>query len=72
VEALQREFSITIKGEWRHIRCIGHVYNVVTRTLLFGREPDILELKSQIYNEEDAAAAWDAIGVVGHLHNIVK
>lgn len=67
--------GVKFNAEWRRIRCFGHILNLIARTLLYGQEADRIEVQTQLLQDQSEAqeiAAWDACGVVGRLHNIVK
>jgi hypothetical protein len=52
----------------RRIRYIGHVINLVARSLLFGKEPEALEEK---LTQSDDIELWWERGRPGKIHNIV-
>ena len=56
----------------RRLRCMGHVINLVARSLLFGEDPDGFEEDNQTPKEllEDMKL-WRKLGPVGKLHNCV-
>jgi hypothetical protein len=57
----------------RRVRCIGHILNLVVKTLLFGKDVDAFE-KSLVKEEPLARAThdqWMRKGPVGKAHNFV-
>jgi hypothetical protein len=66
IEALGSEFEFDHFE--RRIRCIGHVINLVARSLLFGKDPEALEEK---LTQADDIELWRKRGPLGKIHNIV-
>lgn len=48
IKQLLRQKGIRFNAEWRRVRCIGHVLNLVARTLLFGHDVDAIEARTQV------------------------
>lgn len=71
-----RHRGVKFNPKWRRVRCFGHILNLIARTLLFGKDPNIIEARTQILedgeHQQEEFRAWDAVGVVGRLHNIIK
>src|SRR5882762_8716444 len=60
------------KWKERRLRCAGHVINLVARQILFGKNPDALQLEVQEAKEElKELELWRKKGPIGKLHNIV-
>jgi hypothetical protein len=60
------------KWRERRLRCAGHVINLVARQILFGKNPDALQLEVQEAKEElKELELWRKKGPIGKLHNIV-
>lgn len=66
IEALGSEFEFD-RFE-RRIRCIGHIINLVARSLLFGKEPEALQEK---LTQSDDNELWRKRGPLGKIHDIV-
>jgi len=76
---LAEEFSFSyfqISFFQHHLRCFGHILNLVTKALLFGWdsnafEVDILTTKA-LNNEVVELDFWRKKGPVSKLHNIIS
>jgi hypothetical protein len=66
IEALSSDFEFDYFE--RQIRCIGHVINLVARSLLFGKDPEALEEK---LTQSDDIELWRKRGPLSKIHNIV-
>jgi hypothetical protein len=57
----------------RHVRCAGHVLNLVAKAILFGSDVDAFESELRDLNvEEQELGRWRKKGPTGRLHNIVR
>lgn len=71
LQFLGEEFNF-IASE-RHVRCAGHVLNLVAKAILFGSDVDAFESELQDLNiEEQKLGRWRKKGPTGRLHNIVR
>ena len=71
MQALAEEFEFD-KDE-RRLCCVGHIINLVTCSILFGKDPDALEKKFEKAKEEvRELELWRKKGLIRKLHNIVK
>jgi hypothetical protein len=66
IEALSSEFEFDHFE--RRIRCVGHVINLVARSLLVGKELEALEEK---LTQSDDIELWRKRGPLSKIHNIV-
>lgn len=59
--------------EWRRLRCMGHVINLVARMLLFGSDPNGFaeDLEDTADDRVKQMEQWRTSGPVGKLHNIM-
>ena len=59
--------------QWRRLRCLGHIFNLVARQILFGNDKDIFEDESQVrIAKREGQERWRQFGAIGKLHNFVK
>jgi hypothetical protein len=71
LQFLGEEFNFSAPE--RHVRCTGHVLNLVAKAILFGSDVDAFESELQDVNvEEQELERWRKKGPTGRLHNIVK
>lgn len=71
LQFLGEEFNFSAPE--RHVRCAGHVLNLVAKAILFGSDVDAFESELQDLNvEEQELGRWRKKGPTGRLHNIVK
>ena len=67
----QREFDFT--GPERHVRCAGHILNLVAKAILFGSDVNAFESELQDLSfVEQELGKWRKKGPTGKLHNVVK
>ena len=58
---------------YRRLRCAGHILNLIAREILFGNDPDALQIDvEQAKDELKDLEIWRKKGPIGKLHNIVK
>jgi hypothetical protein len=59
--------------EWRRLRCMGHIINLVARILLFGKDPDGFaeDLEEAVDDVMKEMEQWRKAGPIGKLHNIM-
>jgi hypothetical protein len=59
-------------GFERRCRCIGHIFNLVVKALLFGKDHEVFEkeVAAGILSENDQHLKWVKRGPVGKLHNL--
>ena len=62
-------------NQFRRLRCIGHILNLVVKGLLFGKDTEAFENKAQtvyvLQQEERELELWRKRGPIGKLHNVV-
>lgn len=67
-----KELAKTLSIEYKEarIRCVGHIINLVVKSILF--RDQLTELEKELLGASDDACfkAWNKIGVIGKLHNI--
>jgi hypothetical protein len=70
ISDLAAEFGFS---ENARCRCMGHCFNLASRDLLFGTDPDGFkeDLDGKKEDAEDTMAMWLKKGSVGKLHNFV-
>jgi len=57
----------------RHVRCVGHVINLVAQQVLFGKDVDSFELSlTDVTAEEVELQSWRRKGPIGRLHNLIR
>ena len=58
----------------RHVRCIGHIINLVAHKVLFGSDVESFEHKLEyaVTAEVVELATWRRKGPIGKLHNIIR
>jgi hypothetical protein len=57
----------------RHVRCIGHIINLVAHKVLFGQGVESFEKELEnITAESVKLASWRKRGPIGKLHNLIK
>jgi hypothetical protein len=57
----------------RHVRCIGHIINLVAYEVLFGQGVESFEKELEnITTESVELASWRKRGPIGKLHNLIK
>jgi hypothetical protein len=70
VESLAKDFDIDPKQA--RVRCLGHIINLVIKSLLFGKGLSRLEKELSGASDEDTFKIWHKEGPIGKLHNIVE
>jgi hypothetical protein len=71
LQFLGEEFNFSASE--RHVRCAGHVLNLVAKAVLFGSDVDAFESELQDLSlEEQELGRWRKKGPTGKLHNVVK
>jgi len=65
-EVRHRNIPHMISSKEARLRCTGHIINLVVKSLLFGKDPEALEMEAV---ELDT---WRKIGPVGKLHNNIR
>jgi len=71
LQFLGEEFNFSAPE--RHVRCAGHVLNLVAKAILFGSNVDAFESELQALSlEEQELGRWRRKGPTGKLHNVVK
>jgi hypothetical protein len=60
--------------EKRHVRCIGHIINLVAHQVLFNTDAEAFEheLESTVTAEAIELASWRRKGPIGKLYNIIR
>jgi hypothetical protein len=57
----------------RHVRCMGHVINLVAQEVLFGQDLDAFEESLEnLTTEEVELRYWQRKGPIGRLHNLIR
>jgi hypothetical protein len=57
----------------RHVRCMGHVINLVAQQVLFGQDPEAFEESlNNLTTEEVELRYWRRKGPIGRLHNLIR
>jgi len=70
IEALAAEFGFNPKH--RHLRCTGHIINLVVKAFLFGHDVEAFEAEIEVLKEVvDEFKLWRKRGPIGKIHNIV-
>jgi hypothetical protein len=71
LEALAKSIPFNVKE--RRLRCMGHIYNLVSQAILYGE--DIRGFEHEVHDamkdELQLLRIWRKRGAVGQLHNIV-
>ena len=71
LDAIAAELNFNAKH--RRLRCMGHILNLVARSILFGQDPDALQKEADKAKQNiDEVMLWRRRGPIGKLHNIVK
>jgi hypothetical protein len=71
LQFLGEEFNFSAPE--RHVRCAGHVLNLVAKAVLFGSDVDAFGSELQDLSlEEQELGRWRKKGPTGKLHNVVK
>ena len=71
LQFLSEEFGFV--GPENHVRCAGHVLNLVAKAILFGSDVDAFESDlHDLSSEEHELSKWRKKGPTGKLHNVVK
>jgi hypothetical protein len=71
LQFLSEEFDFT--GPERHVRCAGHILNLVAKAILFGSDVNAFESELQDLSfVEQELGKWRKKGPTGKLHNAVK
>ena len=62
------------EAEKRHVRCLGHIINLVAHQVLFNTDVEAFEheLESTVTAEAIELASWRRKGPIGKLHNIIR
>jgi hypothetical protein len=56
-----------------HVRCIGHVINLVAQQILFGQDAESFkELVTNVIAIEVELASWRRKGPISKLHNLIR
>jgi len=59
----------------RRLRCFGHVINLVVKAVLWGEDPEALEIEISNYQmlekEQKQLQAWRTKGPYSKLHNLL-
>jgi len=54
------------------LRCSGHIINLIARHLLFGVDPDLFEVESEMRKDvKENLKHWRKKGPIGKLHNLI-
>jgi hypothetical protein len=71
LEHLSIEFAFNPKH--RHIRCFGHVFNLIAQAVLLSNDSEAFEaeLHNNLTVEEQELQTWRKKGPIGKLHNVV-
>jgi hypothetical protein len=57
----------------RHVRCIGHIINLVAYEVLFGESVEAFEDTLEgISAAEAELRSWRSKGPIGKLHNLIR
>ena len=57
----------------RHVRCMGHVINLVAQAMLFGEDVEAFEDSiANVTTEEVELRTWRRKGPIGKLHNLIR
>jgi len=57
----------------RHVRCMGHVINLVAQAVLFGEDVESFEDSiANVTTEEVELRTWRRKGPIGKLHNLIR
>jgi hypothetical protein len=71
LDLLGDELSIDMRK--RHVRCIGHVINLVAQQILFGEDVESFEESiANVTAVEVELRAWRKKGPIGKLHNLIR
>ena len=70
VEALAEHLDIDPKQS--RVRCLGHIINLIIKSLLFGKGLSHLEKELTGASDEDTFKLWHKEGPIGKLHNIME
>ena len=65
--------ELDFNAKHRRLRCMGHILNLVARSILFGSDPDALQMDTDKARQNiDEVTLWRRHGPIGKLHNTVK
>jgi hypothetical protein len=65
--------TLLINTRKRHVRCIGHIINLVAQEVLFGQDVESFEDSiGNITAIEVELAVWRKKGPIGRLHNLIR
>jgi hypothetical protein len=71
LDLLAGELNVDISK--RHVRCIGHIVNLVAHQVLFGSDIEAFEKElKNVTAEEVALQEWRKKGPIGKLHNVIR
>jgi hypothetical protein len=66
---------LKFKATERRLRCAGHIFNLVTHSILFSTDnANLKPISDAIYNDDILSlelAKWRAKGLIGKLYNLV-
>jgi hypothetical protein len=68
---LKRYFP-TIDEKEHRLRCAGHIFNLVTKAILFGKGVSKWQRKLLGASDDESFRLWREKGPIGRLHNFVK
>jgi hypothetical protein len=65
--------ELNFDATWRRLRCVGHVLNLIARSILFGKDYELLEKEvANIKDFKQQVELWRKKGPVGMIHTIVQ
>ncbi|KAM0708864.1 hypothetical protein Q7P35_002900 [Cladosporium inversicolor] len=71
LDLLSNELLINMRK--RHVRCIGHIINLVAQQVLFGSDVESFEESiTNVTAVEVELHAWRQKGPIGRLHNLIR
>jgi hypothetical protein len=71
VAELRRYFP-TINEKEQRLRCAGHIFNLVTKAVLYGKGVSKWQRKLLGASDNDTFKLWREKGCIGKVHNFVK
>jgi hypothetical protein len=65
--------ELLIDTRKRHVRCMGHIINLVAQQVLFGEDVESFEDSvTNVTAEEVELRTWRQKGPIGKLHNLIR
>ena len=59
-----------INPKWSHLRCAGHIINLIVKALLFGKGVSKLQRQIAGASDDEAFKIWNKNGPIGKAHNL--